>query len=140
MTKYSKSSSGKYVIHGSTYETLFGSRAQVWHETAYKTSGGLIKKDLIKNKEGRIVSKSKHNTAKKEKRLIKAGYGTRKGRFGAVKIISARSKKTIKPFTFKKSKKHRGGTVNLPLSPSHYDGKGVGTSGVNLQFVAGNAS
>jgi hypothetical protein len=26
-----------------------------------------------------------------------------------------------------------------PFSPSTYDGKGVGTSGVGLQFVAGNA-
>jgi hypothetical protein len=35
----------------------------------------------------------------------------------------------------------RGGSgINIPLSPMHYDGKGVGTSGVNLQFIAGNAS
>ena len=31
-----------------------GSRAEVWHGNAKKTSGGLRKKDLLKNKHGRI--------------------------------------------------------------------------------------
>jgi hypothetical protein len=48
---------------------LIGSRAQVGHATAYKTSGGLTKSDLFKNKHDRYVSLKKHNTAKKEKRL-----------------------------------------------------------------------
>jgi hypothetical protein len=64
---------------------LIGTRAQVWHGTAYKTSGGLTHSDLMKNKSGRIVSKAKHNSAKKDKRLIKAGYFTKKGHFGFVK-------------------------------------------------------
>jgi len=35
----------------------------------------------------------------------------------------------------------RGGMAyGGPLSPLAYDGRGVGTSGVNLQFVAGNAA
>jgi len=58
-----------------------GSRAEVWHGTAKKTSGGLLKKDLKKNKRGRIVSKKMSNRAKKEKRLEKAGYKTKKGVF-----------------------------------------------------------
>ena len=62
-----------------------GSRAQVWHGTALKTTGGLKKSDLMMNKHGRIVSKKKHNTAKKEKRLEKAGFKTEKGKFGFVK-------------------------------------------------------
>jgi hypothetical protein len=37
------------------------------------------------NKNGRIVSRKKHATAKKEKRLEKAGYFTKKGKFGAVR-------------------------------------------------------
>jgi len=37
------------------------------------------------NKHSRIVSRRKHNTAKREKRLQKHGYFTRKGKFGAVK-------------------------------------------------------
>jgi len=78
------------------YETLVGSRAQVWHGTAYKTSGGLTKDDLLQNKQGRIVSKRKHFTAKKEKRLIKHGYGTRKGKFGYVKISKKKTSKSTR--------------------------------------------
>jgi hypothetical protein len=63
----------------------FGSRAEVWHGNAKKTTGGLSKNDLIKNKHGEIVSKKKHHTAKREKRLEKAGYFTQKGKFGYVK-------------------------------------------------------
>jgi hypothetical protein len=68
-----------------------GSRVQVFHGTAKKTSGGLTKKDLLKNKWGRIVSAKKHHTAKKEKRLLKHGYTAKKGKFGSVKV--SRSKK-----------------------------------------------
>ncbi len=73
----------------------FGSRAEVWHGNAKKTTGGLSKNDLMKNKHGEIVSKKKHFTAKKEKRLEKAGYFTQKGKFGYVK----RDKKTRKTKT-----------------------------------------
>ncbi len=58
-----------------------GSRAEVFHGTAKKTSGGLTKNDLIMNKRGRIVSKKKSERAKKEKRLEKAGYKPTKGKF-----------------------------------------------------------
>ena len=137
MTRYSKTASGKYVIQGKSYEMLCGSRAQVWHGTAYKTSGGLTKNNLMQNKAGRIVSKDKHNTAKKEKRLLKAGYGTKKGKFGFV-MLGKKSKMGKKGT---RSRKHRGGNgTNYALSPSSYDGAGVGTSGVALQFVAGNAA
>jgi len=64
-----------------------GSRAEVWHGNALMTTGGLKKKDLMKNKHGRIVSAKKHMTAKKEKRLVKAGYKTEKGKFGAKKTM-----------------------------------------------------
>ena len=128
MTKYTRTDSGKYMVGGKAHEALIGSRAQVWHGTAYKTTGGLTKSHLMKNKSGRIVSKSKHMSAKKEKRLVKAGYLTKKGHFGFVK----------KGKTMKRGRKMRGGM--MALSPSAYDGKGVGTSGVDLQFVAGNAN
>ena len=36
----------------------FGSRAEVFHGTALKTTGGLEKKDLIQDKYGSIVSKA----------------------------------------------------------------------------------
>ena len=84
---------GNYVVHGKTYKELFGSRAQVHNGTAYKTSGGLTKKDLVMNKWGRIVSEKKHKTAKKEKRLQKFGYYTKKGKFGAVKRGGTRKQK-----------------------------------------------
>jgi len=79
------------------FEKTNGSRAEVWHGTAKKTPGGLTKSDLLMNKHGRIVSRKKHNTAKREKRLVKAGYLTKKGQFGFIK-------------KGKGSKKMRGGT------------------------------
>lgn len=83
--RITKHADGKYHVKGKVYDVLEGSRAQVWHGTAYKTAGGLTKGDLVKNKHGRIVSKLKHKTAKKEKRLEKAGFKTQKGKFGWVK-------------------------------------------------------
>jgi len=183
MTRFSKSADGKYVVSGHKYEMLTGSRAQVWHGTACKTSGGLMKKELMQNKSGRIVSREKHATAKKEMRLVKAGYGSKKGKFGYVKLGKGKGKsrkmrggshaaapmatgsgnaatgahsgtaastdnKMMPPSSTsmmmkkggKSRRNKRGGTVNLPLSPSYYDGKGVGTSGVALQFIAGQGN
>jgi hypothetical protein len=94
MTRYTKTTGGSYLIKGKTYEYLVGSRAQVHHGTAYKTSGDLKKEDLHQNKNGRVVSKKKHLTAKKEKRLVKAGYGTKKGKFGYVKLNESKSRRT----------------------------------------------
>jgi len=39
---------------------MIGSKAQVWHGSAVRTSGGLTKDKLMVNKRGRIVSKKKH--------------------------------------------------------------------------------
>jgi hypothetical protein len=64
---------------------LVGSRAQVMHGTAKKTSGGLTRKDLKMNKWGRIVSRAKSVKAKKENRLAKMGFKTQRGKFGVVK-------------------------------------------------------
>jgi hypothetical protein len=81
---------GMYNVNGKSYKELFGSRQQVHNGTAYKTSGGLTKKNLMMNKWGRIVSANKHKTAKKEKRLEKAGYFAEKGKFGFVKHNKSR--------------------------------------------------
>jgi hypothetical protein len=62
-----------------------GSRAQVMHGSADKTSGGLTKKDLKYNKWGRIVSRRKSSEAKKTRRLQKAGFIPKKGEFGVAK-------------------------------------------------------
>ena len=59
-----------------------GSKAQVWHGTAHHTTGGLMKKDLMMTKNGRIVSRKKHALGKKAlRRLVKAGYKAKKGTF-----------------------------------------------------------
>ena len=115
----------------------YGSRAQVWHKTATKTSGGLTKRDLIMNKSGRIVSKSKHFSAKKDNRLLKHGYGTKKGTFGFVKVGSRRHRKG--------TNKMRGGMYSLsPMELGQgIDGQGLtnyGSSGsVGVQLAAGMA-
>lgn len=101
-----KNAKGVYAIKGKTYKILEGSRAQVYHKTAFKTSGGLTKKDLHMNKNGRIVSMKKHKTAKKEKRLEKAGYFAKKGEFGFVKKTLAKKHKSTKKH--RATKKHRG--------------------------------
>lgn len=97
-----RSQDGMYHIKQATYPELVGSRAQVHNGTAYKTPGGLTTGDLIKNKWGRIVSKAKHDSAKKENRLKKHGYTAKKGKFGAVKM--SKSKKSKKSKTMKSKK------------------------------------
>lgn len=63
-----------------------GTRRAVFYGSAKHTSGGLTKADLFLNKHGRIVSRSKHFSAKRENRLVKHGYGAKKGTFGYVKL------------------------------------------------------
>jgi hypothetical protein len=138
MTRFTKSANGKYVVKGKGFELLIGTRAQVWHGTAFKTSGGLTKGDLFQNKAGRIVSRAKYMTAKKEKRLVKAGYGTKKGKFGFVMLNGKKSRSKSMSRSRSKSRKMRGGGgVNYPLGPMPYDGEGVETSGNAVQFAAG---
>ena len=123
MTRYIKDASGKYHIHGKTYEMLEGSRAQVFHGTAYKTSGGLKKHHILQNKNGRMVSRLKHNTAKKEDRLGEHGWTAKAGEFGPVRIAAksmskSKSRKTARMSAKSKSKSSkkymRGGS-------SHYN-------------------
>ena len=80
-----------------------GSRAQVMHGTAKKTSGGLQKKDLKYNKQGRIVSKRKselgHKLYAKHKSTLKKNQYKKKPK-------TSRKKKTMKkkPKTSRKKK------------------------------------
>ena len=131
MTKY-EHRNGKVIVKGKSYEMLCGSRAQVFHGTAYKTSGGLKKEDLVKNKSERIVSKAKHVTAKKEQRLVAHGYGSRKGHFGPVRLGSTTIKRELvkskkggrKSRHTRKTRKHRRGgalaNYAIPLLPGGY--------------------
>lgn len=95
------------------FKKTIGTRAEVYHGSARRTSGGLTKGELMMNKHGRIVSKKKHNTAKKEMRLVKYGFVTKKGKFGYVKTKSKRSSKRSRG----RSRKMRGG------SPASVDAK-----------------
>ena len=111
MKRPQRNEQGVYVIDGEKYKVLIGSRQQVWNGTAYKTPGGLLKNDLMMNKHHRIVSKAKHATAKKEKRLEKAGYFAEKGKFGFIKVDvsnikpgSRKAKKSKKSTTAKATK------------------------------------
>ena len=75
-----------------------GTKLKVWHGTAKHTSGGLTKKDLMKTKNGRIVSKRKHAAGKKAiTKLRKLGYVAKKG-------------------TFKLFSKKRGGSESSPFA------------------------
>ena len=148
MTRFTKTESGKYKVAGKIYELWIGTRAQVWHGTAYKTSGGLCKSDLMQNHAGRIVSKAKHATAKKEMRLVKHGYGTQKGKFGFVKLSGhsrsrhhGRSRRTRgrgHGHGRKHGRRMHGGSgITSQLSPHEFKADSdYPTSGVNLQFVA----
>jgi len=155
MTKFTRTANGRYSVAGHTYESLIGTRAQVWHGTAYKTSGGLTRVHLIKNKSGRIVSRSKHVTAKKEKRLVKAGFLTKKGHFGFVKKGSKKMRggtgsavgtgfpnasPLARALSAGGGKGKRGGNgVNYSLSPSKISGI-TETSGPQVQIIAGQGN
>jgi hypothetical protein len=144
-------------------EQTFGSKAQVWHGTAKKTTGSLTKSDLMKNKHGRIISKRKHTIGKKSiKHLRKLGYIAKKGKFtlfhkghqsrkmrGGTGAPMGNGMQLGAPLDRalnasggrRRSRKMRGGMVlGGPLSPHSFDGEGVGTSGVGLQFIAGNSA
>lgn len=96
MKRPQRKEDGTYHINGKKFRELFGSRQQVMNGTAYKTAGELVKSDLMMNKWGRIVSRKKHATAKKEKRLLKSGYTAKKGKFGYVKVGTKKNRKTRK--------------------------------------------
>ena len=82
-----------------------GSKAQVWHGTARHTSGGLHKKDLMKTKSGRIVSRRKHSLGKKAiKTLKRLGYIAKKGTFK----LFRKGMRTMK---------RRGGFIEIPPIP-----------------------
>jgi len=109
-----------------SFEQTEGSKAQVWHGTARRTSGGLTKTALMKNKHGRIVSKKQYKRGKQAiKNLFKMGFKPKKGTFKAFQKGR------------KGSKKMRGGMY--ALSPSPISGI-TQTSGNALQTIAGNAA
>jgi hypothetical protein len=91
-----------------------GSYAEIWHNHALHSSGGLKKKDLMKHK-GRIISRKKHAAGKKAiKHLFKLGYKPKKGTFKLMRKSDSRKK------TMKKGGAY--GTVEAPVNVKSYSG------------------
>lgn len=110
MKNHVKGKDGKYHIGGKTFPKLMGSRAQVMHGTAYKTTGGITKEGLKMNKSGRIVSVRASKQAAKHQTLKKKGYLTKKGVFGAYKngksiVRSSKKRRSNKTKRRRKSNK-----------------------------------
>lgn len=88
-----------------------GSRSEVYHGNAQKTSGGLTKNDLVKNKFGYIVSRKKSSMARQKKYnpLLASGLLVKKGsrEFGVEQMRNNSNKKT------KRTKKNRSFLNNL---------------------------
>ena len=62
-----------YGINEIKYEKICGTREEVWNGKAYKTSGGLIKEDLLINKSDKIISKRKCILETNNNRFVKYG-------------------------------------------------------------------
>jgi fructose-1,6-bisphosphatase len=104
---WKRAADGGVIVAGKKYAMLVGSRAQVWHGTAYKTNPGkkaLTKKDLMQKKDGKIVSKKKSQTAKRQKHLgayidlarKRRGKSFQKMKKGMVKTKKRRKKRKVK--------------------------------------------
>jgi hypothetical protein len=68
---FTRNKDGGYTVDGNIYETLTGSRTDVFDGKSYKTTGGLTKSDLIINKYGKILSRKKSIAEKISNRLEK---------------------------------------------------------------------
>lgn len=90
-----------------------GSKAQVFHSHARETVGGLKKKDLMKTKAGRIISRKKHAQGKKAiKHLRSLGYIAKKGTFKLMRksmVDGRRHKKASR-----RQSRKRGGANGMP--------------------------
>ena len=101
-----------------------GSKAEVWHGTARHTPGGLHKKDLMKTRKGRIVSKKQHASGKKAiKRLFSLGFKPKKGTF---KLFHKGTAKSHAKKTKRTTRRRRGGAVSgMPMYGINKDQGGV---------------
>jgi len=104
MSNWKRLPDGSYISNGKKFSMLIGSPRQVWNGTALKTGYGkrsMTKRKLFRKKDGRIVSKARSMTAKKNKNLgryigmAKKNKGKRgftpmkKGMFGKTKKRNA---------------------------------------------------
>jgi len=94
--RHSKGSDGKYHIDGKKFDQLVGSRAQVFHGSAYKTSSSAAK------------PKGDALTRKHLKQLHNKGYFTRKGHFGTVKKTTKGRRSRKHPHKGQRSRTRKG--------------------------------
>lgn len=81
--------------NSASFKLNVGTKAQVYHGTAARTSGGLRKADLMKTEKGRIVSKKAHAAGLQAiKRLRNAGFVAKKGEF---KLFSKKGSRKASP-------------------------------------------
>jgi len=91
-----------------------GSKAEVFHGTAKKTSGGIVRAGLVKNRHGRIVSRKKQALGRKSiKHLFALGFKPKKGKFSLMRKSMAKGKKGKR--STKRSTKKRGGAQGADL-------------------------
>ena len=76
---YEKNKDGVYNIDGKIYQTLCGSRKNVYDGISFKTAGGLRKSDFLINKYGKIVSKKKSIEGIKSNSFEKINQAKKKG-------------------------------------------------------------
>ncbi len=89
-----------------------GSKAEVYHGSCLRTSGGLTKKDLMKHK-GRIISRKKHAAGKKAIKHLRAlGYIAKKGTFKLFRKSMAH--KTAKKHGKRHTRKRGGASTGVP--------------------------
>lgn len=120
-----------------------GSKAEVWHQSADHTVSGLKKKDLMKNKRGRIISRKQHAAGKKAiKRLFSLGFKPKKGSFKLFHKGTARS--TVSKKSKRTTRRRRGGGGmtgdDIVPGPAMYGiNKAIGTpaSSMPVAFQAG---
>ena len=75
---FTRNKDGGYTVDGNIYETLTGSRTNVFEGKSFKTTGGLTKSDLIINKYGKILSRNKSISGKINNRLEKVNQSKMK--------------------------------------------------------------
>jgi hypothetical protein len=113
-----------------------GSRAEVFHGNARRTSGRLVKDDLMKNAAGRIVSKKKHAAGKNALKFLHAkGYIAVKGKFGSARKLEGGS--TATTATAATATAATEATSSLKPDLEHLDpvsgGVGVGSAGAAVE-------
>ncbi len=103
-----------------------GSKAQVYHSSARMTPGGLKKKDLMKTRNGRIISRKKHAAGKKSIKHLRAlGYIAKKGTFKIFRksmVDGRKHKKTAKRHTRKRGGAY-GSVSDEGFAAAGYAGK-----------------